>query len=205
MNKKPALIAGLVGLAVVLLTIVGLILPKASAVKSKQNDFAAAQTEHRSLQTQLAQLEADRVDAPKDRRRLQKLETEIPATADLPGLVRILNATADDTNLDWMSVSPGQPSPNGSLTVIPIQLTLAGGFFAIDQYLHKLETMPRINTVSSLQLTAGPEGVPQLQVSVTANFFTTDATVGQGTVPDLPVGTAQATPAPTSTPSVIGG
>jgi Tfp pilus assembly protein PilO len=204
-NKKPAWIAALAGFVAVLLMIVGLILPKASAVRNKQKEVAAAQAQMQTLQTQLQELQADKADAPKDRKKLQKLETQIPPTADLPGLIRTLNATADQTGLDWMAVSPGQPVPAGSLTVIPVQLTRVGGFFAVDQYLHVLETMPRINAVSTLQISAGPSGLPQLQVALTANFFTTDPSVGPGSAPDASGSSELPGPVPSASPSSIGG
>ncbi len=205
MNRKPAWIAALAGVVAVLLMIVGLILPKASAVRAKQKEVTAAQVKMQTLQTELQELQADKAEAPKDRRKLQKLETQLPPTADLPGLIRSLNATADQTGLDWMAVSPGQPVPSGQLTVIPMQLTLVGGFFAVDQYLHELETMSRISVVSTLQISAGPSGLPQLQVALTANYFTTDPSVGPGAAPDASETSQGSGTAPAASPSPIGG
>jgi Tfp pilus assembly protein PilO len=185
MNKKPALIAALVGVAVVIVMVLGLITPKASQVRSRQKDIDQAAQEQLSLEAQQAQLLAAKEDAPKDRKRLAKLETQIPPSADLPGLIKLLNNTADKSAVDFAAIAPGSPTPSGSVTVIPIQVTIKGTFFAIDQYLYILENLARVSKVSNLTVTPLDQTVspPQLQVALTANFFTTDQSAGPGAAP----------------------
>ena len=115
MNKKPALIAALVGLGVVLVMVVGLITPKAGQVRSKQKDIVTAGQQEGTLRTQLEQLQAAAKDAPQDRKRLKVLEAEIPPTPDLPGLIRLLNNTADKAGVDFITIAPGQPTASGSV------------------------------------------------------------------------------------------
>jgi Tfp pilus assembly protein PilO len=200
-NKKPAIIAGLVGLGLILVMVVGLISPKASQVRKKQNDVQTAQQQEGVLRTQLEQLQAAAQDAPKDRKRLAVLQRQIPPTADLPGIIRLLNNTSDKSGVDFMTVSPGQPSTGGPVSFIPVQITIQGGFFAVDQYLYLLEHLPRVSTVTTLAINAGSQStVTTLQVSLTANFFTTDPSAGPGSIPGAqqPV---SATPAPVPSPT----
>ena len=124
MNRKPALIAALVGVGVVLVMVVALILPKAGQVRAKQKDVQQAQQQQTVLQAQLDQLKAAAKDAPKDRKTLAQLKTQIPPTADLPGLIRSLNAVADKADVDFVSISPGQPTSAGSYSVVPVQLNV---------------------------------------------------------------------------------
>jgi len=198
MNKKPALIAALVGVGLVIVMMVGLITPKASQVKAKQKDVTAAVQKQSLLALQLSQLQAAAKDAPKDRKRLAKLDSEIPPESDLPGLIRLLNTTTDKSAVDFAAIAPGSPAPNGSVTVIPIQITIKGTFFAIDQYLYLLENLERVSSVVNLTVTPLDQTVspPQLQVALTANFFTTDPTSGPGALPD----TTQQVPAVAPTP-----
>ena len=197
MNKKPAIIAGLVGLALVLGMVIGLISPKASQVRKKQKEVQAAQQEEGVLRTQLEQLQAAAKDAPKDRKRLAALQRQIPPTADLPGIIRLLNNTADKSGVDFMTLAPGQPTPTGAISVVPIQITVEGGFFAVDQYLYLLEHLPRVSKVTTLSITSDATGQAHLAVSLTANFFTTDTSAGPGSLP----GATQAQPSPTPVPS----
>lgn len=186
MNKKPALIAALVGVGLVIVMLLGLITPKASQVRAKQKDVDKAAQDQIALQAQLDQLTAAAVDAPKDRKRLAKLESQIPTTADLPGLIRLLNDTADKSAVDFSAIAPGSPTPSGPVTVIPIQVTIKGTFFAVDQYLYLLENLQRISKVTNLTVTPLDQTVspPLLQVALTANFYTTDVSAGPGSVPN---------------------
>ena len=201
MNRKPALIAALVGAVLSVVLVVGLITPKAGQVKAKQKDIHEAQQQQASLQAQLEQLQAAAKDAPKDRKKLAVLKAEIPPTADLPGLIRLLNTSADRSGVDFQTIAPGQPTAAGSYSVIPVQVTVIGGFFAVDQYLYLLETLPRVSKVTAVAIAPGPNGLPQLTVNLTANFYTTDASAGPGSIPGgtQPVAPAP-TPAPTTTP-----
>jgi Tfp pilus assembly protein PilO len=200
-NRKPALIAGLVGLGLILIMVVGLISPKASQVRKKLTEVEAAQQQQGTLQTQLEQLQAAAKDAPKDRKRLAVLQRQIPPAADLPGIIRLLNNTSDKAGVDFMTVSPGTPSGAGPISVIPVQVTIAGGFFAVDQYLYLLEHLSRVSKVSQLSLTAGPNGLPGLSVSLTANFYTTDTSAGPGSVPGSTEGGLSSSPAPAPSPT----
>ena len=202
MNKKPALIAALVGAVLSVVLVVALITPKAGQVRAKQKEITTAQQQQSSLQAELEQLQAAAQDAPKDRKTLTVLKAQIPPTADLPGLIRLLNTSADRSGVDFQTISPGQPTANGSYSVIPVQLTVSGGFFAVDQYLYLLETLPRVSKVTSLNVGPGPNGLPQLTMNLTANFFTTDTSAGPGSIPG---GMAPVAPAPSPAPSTTPG
>jgi Tfp pilus assembly protein PilO len=197
-NRKPAIIAGLVGLALILGMVVGLISPKASQVRKKQKEVQTAQQQEGVLRTQLEQLQAAAKDAPKDRKRLAVLQRQIPPTADLPGIIRLLNNTSDRSGVDFMTIAPGQPGAEGPLSVIPVQITIKGGFFAVDQYLYLLERLSRVSKVTTLSISPGGETATTLTVSLTANFYTTDTSAGPGSVPG---GQQPAVNAPAPVPS----
>ena len=203
MNKKPALISALVGVGVVFVMLLGLIAPKASQVKAKQKETTEAAQKQSLLALQLSQLQAAAKDAPKDRKRLAKLESQIPSEADLPGLIRLLNTTTDKSAVDFAALAPGSPTPSGAITVVPIQVTIQGTFFAVDQYLYLLENLQRVSSVTNLNVTPIDQTVspPQLQVSLTANFYTTDLSAGPGAVPDATQQVPAVGPTPTPSPT----
>jgi Tfp pilus assembly protein PilO len=185
MNRRPALIAGLVGVVLAIALVVGLILPKANQVRAKQSQVEQAAQEESTLQVQLQTLEAAAKEAPRDRKRLKRLQKQVPPTADLPGLIRLLNSTSDEAGVDFLTVAPGQPTLAGSGTysTVPVQITVVGGFFAVDQYLFLLEELSRVSRIDTLSLTPGPQALPQLQLAVSATFFTTDISAGPGSIP----------------------
>jgi Tfp pilus assembly protein PilO len=200
-NRKPAIIAGLVGLVLILGMLVGLISPKASQVRKKQTEVESAQQQQGTLQTQLEQLQAAAKDAPKDRKRLAVLQRQIPPSADLPGIIRLLNNTADKSGVDFMTITPSQPTPAGPISLVPVQVSIEGGFFAVDQYLYLLEHLSRVSKVTAVAVSAGTGGLPNLQVSVTANFFTTDINAGPGAIPGGAQGQPAGSPAPAPSPT----
>jgi Tfp pilus assembly protein PilO len=210
--KRGPLIAALASVGVIILIVAVLILPKAGQVRSKQREVAEAKQQQSTLQLQVQQLQAAAKDAPKDRKTLAKLQAAIPPTTDLPGLIRLLNSAAGESGVDFMSVSPSQPvaSPSGNLSVIGAQITVLGGFFAVDQYLFRLESLPRAAKVTSIQVGPGPDQWPQLQVALTVEFYTTDTNAGPGSVPGATTqpgapGTSAISPIPGASPSPSAG
>jgi Tfp pilus assembly protein PilO len=200
--KRGPLIAALASVGVIILMVAVLILPKAGQVRSKQREVAEAKQQQGMLQLQVQQLKAAAKDAPKDRKTLAKLQAAI----------RLLNSAAGESGVDFMSVSPSQPvaSPSGNLSVIGAQITVLGGFFAVDQYLFRLESLPRTAKVTSIQVGPGPDQWPQLQVALTVEFYTTDTNAGPGSVPGATTqpgapGTTAISPIPGTSPSPSAG
>jgi Tfp pilus assembly protein PilO len=185
MIKKGPVLVMLAGIGLILLIVVALILPKAAAVKSKQAELVTAQQQESELTLHLAQLKAAAADAPKDRRRMAKLQAQVPPTADLSSLIRLINSSANQANVDFIALAPGTPTvnPNGLVSTIPIQMTVDGRFFAVDQFLFRLENLPRASRIVSITMVPGPDGAPQVSVGVTVEFYTTDISAGPGSIP----------------------
>ena len=216
MRLRGPLVAGLLGVVLIVLVILGLVLPKAGQVKTKQTEVEAAQQEEQDLRIDLHQLEATAAEAPRVRRRFAALEAQVPPTADLPGLLRLVNTIARESAVDFVSVTPSPPTVAGSVSAIPTNITVSGGFFALDQFLFRLERATRAARILTLTVGAGPGGPPQLQITLTVQFYTTDTSSGPGSVPGPTEGAAGSfvpppppspvptTPAPTVTPTATG-
>jgi Tfp pilus assembly protein PilO len=202
--KRGPLIAALVGVGVIILMVALLILPKASEVRAKQKEVALAEQQEATLRLHLQQLESYAKEAPRNRKELAKLQNSIPPTADLPGLIRLLNAAAGQSGVDFMSVSPAAPTASQaeSVSVIQAGINVIGGFFAVDQYLFRLENLPRASKVMSIQVS--PSSWPKLQVSLSVLFYTTDVSAGPGSIPGPTdqAGSLGGVPVPGPSPSV---
>jgi Tfp pilus assembly protein PilO len=233
MRQRGPLIAGIAGGLAAILVIVFLIVPKLGDIRHTQDDLSAAIQQQQELQTQLAQLKATEARAKEIRTQLALLDAAVPAEADLPDLIRTLNDTADQSGVAFMSLSPGQPtSVEGSapvsgtpgattfgstslpvgISVIPMSIQIEGSYFAVDEYLFRLETLPRLSKVVTISLTTGSGGYPTLALQMSANFYTTDVSAGPGSVPGSQTsggappsttGTSvpQASPTPSGSPS----
>jgi hypothetical protein len=102
--------------------------------------------------------------------------------ADLPGLINQLQTAADISRVDFFAISPQPPAvtPDGRASQIPTTIQVIGGFFPVDEFLFRLETLPRAAKVNNISVTAGPAGLPQLDVSLETSFYTTDLQAGPG-------------------------
>ncbi|HZD17670.1 MAG TPA: type 4a pilus biogenesis protein PilO [Actinomycetota bacterium] len=192
MNRRAPIIAGAVGAILVVLSVVLLVLPKMGEVGETQDRLEAAQDQETSLEGQLRALQEAEAQAPETERQIDRIEDQVPPTADLPALFRLLQGAADRSAVDFFSFSPGTPVPDatGTFSVIASQITVSGGYFALDEFLFLLETLQRAAKVTSITVapqgeagTVATSGSAQLQLQMTVEFFTTDASAGPGSVP----------------------
>ena len=205
-RRAPApLIAGAASLVLAVIIIVVLILPKASQVRAKQRDLQTAQQMQQSLQLELRQLQAAAAEAPKDRAALAQLQALVPPTPDLPGLIRLLDEAAGEAGVTFMSVAPGQPAPAATspgVSMLPGQIAVTGNFFALEEYLIKLESLGRATSVQSMNIVPASMGA-ELQMTLSVQFFTTDTSAGPGSSPGAtgPGGAPAPSPKPPAIPS----
>jgi len=208
MNRRGPIIAAAVGVVVSALVAAGLILPKMGQVKKVQDQVTAAQAQSAKLELQVSQLKDLASQASKIRAQLKALNIEVPANADLPGLIRAVNAAADKAAVTLTAITPGSPTPATSnpVSVVPLQLTVTGGYFSVEEFLYRIETLNRTAKVSSVSLTpdssdsgGGPTMAPSLTAVLMANFFTTDMQSGPGTEFGHQGGSSSATSGSTTT------
>ena len=192
MNRRAPIIAGVISAAVALLAVVLLVLPKMGDVSTSEEELQSAEDQEVALAAQLDALQDAEAAAPKTEQEIGAIEEQVPPTANLPSLFRLLQGAADRSAVDFFSFSPGTPAPNaaGTYSNIASQVTVSGGYFAIDEFLFLLETLPRAAKVTTLAVT--PSGAStggttlstsNLQLQVTVEFYTTDVSAGPGSIP----------------------
>jgi Tfp pilus assembly protein PilO len=180
--------------AVALLVVFLLVRPKMSEVSTTEDDLQVAEDQEVTLAAQLNALQDAQAAAPETEQDIAAIDAEIPPTADLPSLFRLLQGAADRSVVDFFSFTPGTPAPNtaGTFSTIPSQVTVSGGYFAIDEFLFLLETLPRAAKVTTLAVTPSSAAsgetstttsTSNLQLQVTVEFYTTDTSAGPGSVP----------------------
>ena len=192
MNRRAPIIAGAIVLPVALLAVVLMLTPKMSEVGETEDRLQEAQDQEINLATQLNALEDAQAAAPETELEIAAIDAQVPETADLPRLFRLLQGAADRAAVDFFSFTPGTPVPNltGSYSTIASQITVSGGYFAIDQFLFLLETLQRAAKVTTLAVTPSAGGgettttsTSTLQLQITVEFYTTDSSAGPGSIP----------------------
>ena len=190
MSRRGPIIAGVIIAVVAVLAVFFLVLPKMNEVSKTQEDVAAAEAQETALRAQLASLKEAEANAPQVKAKIAELSNEVPPTADLPALIRLLTAAADGAAVDFFTVAPGTPQldPTGAFSSIPTTISVTGGYFSLDNFLFRLESLPRAAKVTSVSITPGgaaPPGsaVNALSMQLSVEFFTTDTSAGPGSAP----------------------
>lgn len=197
MNRRAPLVAGAVAAVLVVVSVALLVLPKMGEVGETRDGLETAQDEEISLEVELGALQDAQAAAPQTEREIAFIEDQVPPTADLPALFRLLQGAADRAAVDFFSFSPGTPvlDASGTFSVISSQIAVTGGYFALDEFLFLMETLPRAAKVTSITVTpqevaaegttpvAAATSPSQLQMQMTVEFFTTDASAGPGSIP----------------------
>lgn len=209
MSRRGPIIVLAISLVLALLLFFFLVLPKMREVSRTEDAVEQARAEELTLRAELARLEGIQENARQIRRQVARFRRAVPPVADLPGLINALQDVADVADVDFFSVSPGTPAafPAGTASEIPAQIQVIGGFFQVDEFLFRLETMDRAAKVITISVGPGPDELPQIQATLSVEFYTTDATAGPGTDPEVieeeesPSPDASPTPTPTASPT----
>jgi Tfp pilus assembly protein PilO len=209
-RRRAPLFVGIAAGVVVLIAVVALLLPKISAVHKRQDELTTAQQQEQTLRAQLAQLEQARKQARQIKGQLEQLQSKIPPTADLPSLIRLIQGAATTAAVNFVSISPSQPSApveGTGVSTIPVSIQIGGSFFSVEEFLFRLEHLPRAVKITQISVAAGGGGavpgstvIQELTLAITGEVFTTDASAGPGSVPGPTAGAAPVVPAPTTSP-----
>ncbi|HEV3475599.1 MAG TPA: type 4a pilus biogenesis protein PilO [Actinomycetota bacterium] len=205
MNRRAPVIAGIVFALVAILAVVFLVLPKRGDVSEAEERLQEAEEQELVLEAQLAQLREAAEEAEDVRRELAQFRRAVPPVADLPGLINQLQTAADISGVDFFAISPSDPvvTPDGRATQIPATIEVIGGFFPVDEFLSRLESLPRAAKVGAITVAEGPNRFPQLDVTLETLFYTTDLDAGPGAPPPAAPGTEtapEASPSPGASP-----
>jgi Tfp pilus assembly protein PilO len=90
--------------------------PQQSKSSSLRSQAATQQQENQVLQTQIDALNAEQKNLPEQQRVLQKFNTQVPADAAEPTIIRQLSAAAAGAGVNLVSMTPGTVSQVASST-----------------------------------------------------------------------------------------
>ena len=201
MNRRGFLIALGASLALLALWFVFLWGPQGGRLSDAQARTEAAEAQNQELELRIQRLEAAQEGAPARMAELAALRRAVPDDPELAQFILDANQAASEAGVDFLSITPGVPSPgvSGLPPVITLGITVTGPYFAVLDYLERIDDLPRIVVIDGLNLTPQdePGQLQQLTVNVTGRMFATSA-------PQLPPPTT-VPPAPgeTTTTTVV--
>lgn len=192
-GRRGPLIAGVGVAAVAVLLVLFLVMPKMGQVSEARTELETARNEQQTLESQLSALEDARDQAGDARQVIAEVDRQIPPTADLPGLILLLQNAAVGSGLDLVTVTPGAPTfdAESGLSVIPVAVGGEGSYFDVAEFLFRIETLPRAAKTLTLSLAPGGTGdaatttigSPELSMTATVELYTSDTSAGPGSIP----------------------
>ena len=190
-GKRGPLVAGAGVLALAVILVFFLVLPKMGEVSTANADLLAAQAQQSTLESQLAALEQAEAAAPVARQTIQNVERQIPPTVDEAGMLLLVRNAADRAGIVFSQLTPGTPALDATsgLSAIPLAITATGTYFQIAEFLYSIETLPRAAKVLTITLAPGSGDATittvtnLLQLQASAVLYTSDQSAGPGSEP----------------------
>jgi Tfp pilus assembly protein PilO len=188
-GRRAPIIAGIGVLAVCILVIVVVLLPKLHSVSAARARLDEVRAQQQVLQGQVAALNQAREEREESRAIINDVDSRIPETADPQGVLLLLTNAATDTAVTLTQIAPSAPAFDSttSLSSIAIGLSVDGTYFELVNFLSKVETLPRAAKVTSLSLGLSSEAAagstPELNLQITVTVYTQDANAGPGSSP----------------------
>jgi Tfp pilus assembly protein PilO len=194
-DRRTPILVGVGAVILVLLAVFFLVLPKSADISKTKEDLATAQQQESSLRVQLQALQEAEQAAPQTKHEIEKVETQVPPTADLPALIRLLREAADRAAVDLFQFSPSAPTldPGGTFSTIATSVNVTGSYFALDEFLFRLESLPRAAKVTNVTIAPGAASSTSsttttstagaLSMQLTVEFYTSDLSAGPGSSP----------------------
>ncbi len=129
----------------------------------------------------------------------------MPSEPDMPGILLELARLAEESGIEFQSITPGAAAAAGTYTRIPITLAFDGNFYELSDFLFRLRTLVgvrsselyatgRLFSVSTLAFEESPQGYPDLQANLALDAFV------YGAAPATAGAPAVAPPEPAATP-----
>jgi Tfp pilus assembly protein PilO len=195
-DRRTPILVGVGAVILVVLAVFFLVLPKSADISKTKEDLATAQQQESSLRVQLQALQEAQQAAPQTKREIEKVETQVPPTADLPALIRLLREAADRAAVDLFQFSPSAPTldPGGTFSTVATAVNVTGSYFALDDFLFRLESLPRAAKVTNVTIAPGAAASSSstttttstagaLSMQLTVEFYTSDLSAGPGSSP----------------------
>lgn len=186
MSRRLRLIALALGLVVVVVLCWFLLLsPLRESIAETNRAVSVEQTRLAAAQAKLAQAESTRIEGKKNRALMLQLSKMVPQSPEVPSLLLQIQDLADQAGIDFIAITPGDPSSADGFEIVPLQLEFVGTYFDLSDFIYRTEQMVagpgRLLAVKSIQLDLGGSTAeattlsnisPPLGVSMTMYAFT---------------------------------
>jgi hypothetical protein len=177
--------------------------PAGADAKTARTELESVQTQLASARAQLAQTSTTRVSRATRTARTVRLSKAVPPTPRIPEAVVELQRLAVRSNLTITSITGGDPATVAGIVGSPVTVELAGSFFAVDDFLYRLQNQVRVDGAGVLHVGGRLFGLTKADIAfdeegarlgdVTATLILVAASSGSAPVADAAAATTPAT------------
>lgn len=191
--RRNLLITVLAMIVVAVLAFFVVFKPQSDKIAQAREDVKSAQDDVQRLRLELQRLQALQQQAPKLRDEAMKLDAAVPNDPQLAAFILQVQDAANASGIEWVSVSPAPPaaSTNAQVPVqeVVVALNVEGGYFQVQDFLVRLEGLPRAVKVGNVSLSAQSAGTgsPRLTASLNMKMFVSAPTAAPAPAP-VPAG-----------------
>lgn len=190
--------------------------PLRKEVASLDAQVKDARQQVSTAQNELARLKSYEKTSAQTRADLLRLNKMLPSQSGIPSIIIELTRTAEEAGLEFVSIQPADIAPGQPFSVQTLNLSFAGEYFDLEDFLFRLESYVeyrnnaflvtgRLLQVSGLTVTGGTEvGDPlQIQLTIQAYLWSSGGSSSANTTPPQPLSspspTESGSPSPTGT------
>jgi hypothetical protein len=123
-----------------------------------------------------------------------RLAKAMPAVPDMPGILLELARIADETGIEFQSISPQASTVEGDYQVVPISLIFDGNFYELSDLLFRLRTLVgvrhgeleatgRLFAVETIDFAESTGGFPDITANLTLNAYVYGTALPASSVP----------------------
>ena len=219
MNRRLRLVLVAILLVVVVALAWFLLLaPVRDDIAATDTSINDERTKLSAAQARLAQAEITRQEGRMNQGRLLELAKLVPDSHQIPSLLLEIQDLAEQSGVDLISITPGDPVEGAGYQILPLELQFTGTFFDLSDFVYRAEQMAaapgRLLAIKNVRLQLGQETAegtasgasvsPQLEVGMTLYAFVmgsaTTTTAGQAAQPATEAGNETQLTTTTTTP-----
>lgn len=163
--------------------------PTASTIRQVKAQDATTVAQAATLRSEIAQLRAAAANIGPMKAELGRIDQAVPSKPSLAPFILQVDAAATASGFQFLGISPAHPQAAATGAagskptppVVTVSLTGKGSFFQTLDFIHRLQSLPRIFVIDKLSVTPGGAGAastsaaPDLTVSMAGRMFTTQA------------------------------
>src|SRR5262245_60598437 len=153
MKSRNLAVGGVVAFLVVVIWFMFLYKPTKSETSKVNKEVKEAERESLGLQAQLAQV-SDKARNAATMKELKTLHAAVPATPQLSTFIRQANKIAAASGVSWQSVAPGQQAGQVAANSVGLNIKVQGGYAQVLDYMQRLQDLPRLVVVDSVNIAA---------------------------------------------------